>query len=596
MPASRRRGVEHPADQRALARCGRQSGHLDVAESVVGEVGLYHGLAAAPAVLVALRGAPQVGRVEGAVLAERLGVAQDNAGARGRARPEAAPAHHVLPHVVHVYAGGGLGHAHRPHLPDHPDRLVALRHEPSPLRAVRVRQNCDRRPAGGDETGSIPARHLPAGVVRLAAVDAGLADGAVVGRLPRRVGHHGLRGAVAQLQVQSQQQAAAGRPLHPGNGYGSGPPAATQLRAHGICSGADKVRDVERLVLQARPVEGPLRCQQAVADTCSVDPQFEQAQPGDGHGGMFDRGADGKLLAHHRGRLVPGVGCVALRRLRNGCQVGPRPTAHLHRVGRRHRCVPRHVPCTRENLEPGQREAEIGPAPAGQPGNGEAYVAGAHRPEAIALCLPFRVRQVGIAPVDDGHRVGEVGPPRRLDDEPHREQVPGPFRLPDAGVTWCAGGRDPRSGRMEDAPRRSRIPRQDPAPPTSGCPARVRDWSGTRAAAAMPRVAAGRRRRSTARPSRPLPAAPCSRLPACSTATAARSCPTRGPSSNSGRDCRAACRRTPRAAWHPNPPCRCPTDPRHPRPDGAQSTPPAPGRRSEPARAPRSTRSSSAAV
>ena len=340
----RRRGVEHAADQRAVIRCGGQSGHLDVAESVVGEVGFHHGLAAAPAVLVALRGAPQVGRVEGAVLVERLGVAQGDAGARGRGCPEAAPAHHVLTHVVHVDAGGGLGHAHRPHFPDHADRLVALRHEPGPLRPVRVRQDRDRRPAGGGETGTIPARHLPGGVIRLAEVDAGSPDGAVVRRLPRRVAHHGLRGAVAQLQIQPQQQAAAGRALHPGNGYRSRPPAAAQLRAHGVLSGPDQVRDVEGLVLQAGAVEGPLRCQQAVADAAAVDPQLEQAQPGDGHGGMLDRRADGKLLAHHRGRLIPRLGRIALRRLRIGRQVGPRPTAHLHGVGRRHCGPPRHVP------------------------------------------------------------------------------------------------------------------------------------------------------------------------------------------------------------------------------------------------------------
>ena len=289
MPASGAAGVEHPADQRVLTRCSGQSGQLDIAEPVVGEVRFHHGFAAAPAVLVALRSATQVGRVEGAVLVEHLGVTQGDQGSRRCVRLEAAPAHHVLTHVVHVDARRGLGHAHRPHFLDHADRLVALSHELGLLRPVRVGQNRDRRPAGSGKTGSIPARHLPGGVVRFATVDAGSADGAVVRCLPRGVGHDGLRGPVAQLEVQPQQQAAAGRPSHPGNGYRPGPPATAQLRAHGICSSPDQVRDVERLVLQARAVKGPFRCQQAVADTAAVDPQFEEAQPGDADGGMLDR-------------------------------------------------------------------------------------------------------------------------------------------------------------------------------------------------------------------------------------------------------------------------------------------------------------------
>ena len=164
---------------------------------------------------------------------------------------------------------------------------------------------------------------------------------------------------------------------------------------------------------------------------------------------MLDRRADGKLLAHHRGWLVPGLGCAALRRLRISYQVGPRPATELHGVGGRYRCLRCDVRRTRENLEPGQCEAEVGFAPTGQPGDRKADVTRAHRREAIALYLSFGAGQVHIGPVDDGRRVGEVGPPRHLDSEPHREQVSRPFRFPDAGIARCAGLRDPRSSRME---------------------------------------------------------------------------------------------------------------------------------------------------
>ncbi len=203
----RRGRVKHPADDGVLGRTTGQTGHLDVAKTVIGEMRFERGWAAAPRVLVDLCRAAQVGRIDRAVVVKHFGVTHVDLGSRRSGGRQPAPADHVLAHVEDVHARLRLGHFHRPQLLDHADRLVALGHQHRTFRCARMRQHLDRSPTGGAETGQVPAGLLLRGVVGFAEIDARPANRAVRGRLPRGIGHDGLRRTVGQFHVQSHQQA-----------------------------------------------------------------------------------------------------------------------------------------------------------------------------------------------------------------------------------------------------------------------------------------------------------------------------------------------------------------------------------------------------
>jgi len=122
--------VHDAAFERVETGRAGESSDLDKAESVVGEPGFIDLFAfSLENVGIHAFGAPKVCHVQRAVFLEGLGVPQAHGGPARTLHLQAAPAHHVLSHVVYEDAGREFVHADRRTRLDHPYGRGHLRRE-----------------------------------------------------------------------------------------------------------------------------------------------------------------------------------------------------------------------------------------------------------------------------------------------------------------------------------------------------------------------------------------------------------------------------------------------------------------------------------
>ncbi len=218
---------------------------------------------------------PEVLGVDGAVVGQRLAMANAQFGSGRGVDVQLRPADEVLAQVEYP----GLEHRTRDRLRrevlDGADRLVLLGDD----RDAGVLGHGCRLPRAVVEAGRVPAGEGEARVEDLALQQVG-GDDRAIGGLPRSVGRDGRRAAVLVVEDQHGADGRVGAVRLSGGGDAevAGVPALADDQAHGVVSVLDQVGHVPRPVLHELRVVGPAGAQGLVSDRLAVDARAVDAE------------------------------------------------------------------------------------------------------------------------------------------------------------------------------------------------------------------------------------------------------------------------------------------------------------------------------
>ena len=311
-------GVGHPGDDRCRTRCAGESGHLEVAEPVIGEAGLVGlGPARAGQDVAVGRGRVTVGGgVDGAVVGEVLGRLHPDGRAPGAGHLQPLPAGDVLAEVVHEHSRPRLGDTHRAQGLHH----VHHRHRAGHQGRPGCRDRGHRLPARGVIARLIPPGPVDAGVVGLAVVDV-VRDDRTGGPAPAlRAGGEVLPAPIGVGDRDQPDRLLGAEPAEAVRAE-AGTVPAPEPDPDRVGAAAQGRGDVVGLVQGALLVRGAARGQPVVADHAAVDVQLVEPQTGHVGAGRANRAGQCERAAQHRrGRAVVQQGDATA-----GVQPAPRP-------------------------------------------------------------------------------------------------------------------------------------------------------------------------------------------------------------------------------------------------------------------------------
>jgi len=301
LAGDRHLGMHHHAGQVVQLELARPAFDLDVTEAHEGEVRLEDlDARALERVLQELLGRPQVGDVEVALLIEHLGVLECD-GRPGRPlHVQPHPADHVLPEVDDRLPGRRMDDL------DWLEFLLSLdeRRGLCDDHLLTVVQHAHARPIVRGIAGLGPARMVQPGVVNLAHVDVGHADGPLrCGPLIVARDDRGPAVLVGDVELEQQRQAVA--PGVPVALEADEPaiPAVAQQCTDRVGAVAQQGSDVVSLVLDVALVGRPAGREHRIAHALPVNVQLVQAEAGHIDARVLDCAVELELAAEQGGGL-----------------------------------------------------------------------------------------------------------------------------------------------------------------------------------------------------------------------------------------------------------------------------------------------------